>query len=240
MKTTPFTTLLRTALFTAGMVACSASALAAWPASVIAKYEGDVQAKGMSISGKGEWTWHNKETAYNTTLKLKAFFSTLRSQRSQGMLRSASVMQPVSFVDEKRDADTTVFDYKKNQLTLNNKTQLPIKAGTLDRLNVLVKLGVDVQKNPQIGQTFHYTVAGKNKVQPWQFTIDSKHQLTLDINDKKQTVETYRVLKKEKDKQIVGFWYAPSIHVLPVRIELRKSNGDKGQFDLVSLKPIKN
>lgn len=206
----------------------------------MAKYEGDVNAKGMSISGKGEWAWHNKETAYNTTLKLKAFFSTLRSQSSQGMLRSASVMQPVSFVDEKRDADTTVFDYKKNQLTLNNKTQLPIKAGTLDRLNVLVKLGMDVQKNPQVGQTFNYTVAGKNKVQPWQFAIDSKHQLTLDINDKKQTVETYRVLKKEDGKKIVGFWYAPSIHVLPVRIELHKSNGDSGQFDLVSLKPIRN
>lgn len=227
-------------VLTVGLLLCSGWSMADWPASVMAKYEGKVNARGMNITGTGEWAWNNSKTAYSTTLKLKAFFSTLRSQSSQGVLGSRQVMQPVSFVDEKRDADTTVFDYSTNQLTLHNRTQLPIKAGTLDRLNVLIRLGVDVQTNPQVGRVLSYTVAGGNKVQPWQFTIESRKNLTLKLNGKEQQTVAYRVLKHEKDKKLIGFWYAPDVHVLPVRIELEKPNGDRGLFDMVSLKPTED
>lgn len=216
----------------------SGLSMADWPVSVTVKYEGKVKARGMNITGTGEWEWHNRETAYNTSLKLKAFFSTLRSQSSQGLLQPGQLIQPLSFVDEKRDSEATVFDYSKNELTLSNASRLPIKAGTLDRLSVLVGLGMDVKKNPQIGTKLSYMVAGGNKVQPWQFTIESRQKLTLRINDREREVTAYRVLKKEKDQRVVGFWYAPQVHVLPVRIELKKSDGDRGMFDMISLKPL--
>lgn len=216
----------------------SGLSMADWPASAVVKYEGKVKARGMNITGTGVWKWHNRQTAYNTSFKLKAFFSTLRSQSSQGLLQAGPQMQPLSFVDEKRDSETTVFDYSKNRLTLHNATQLPIKAGTLDRLSVLVALGVEVKKAPQVGTVLNYTVAGGNKVQPWQFTIESKQNLTLRIDGSEREVTAYRVLKQEKDQRVVGFWYAPQVHVLPVRIELKKSDGDRGMFDMVSLKPL--
>lgn len=210
-----------------------------WPTSTVAKYKGDVKAKGMTFSGKGEWAWYNKNTAYNTTLKLKAFFKTLRSQRSQGTLEGKQLLQPVSFVDEKSDTDTTVFDYVEKKITFNNKKQQDVTPNVLDRLNVLVKLGADIQhKAPAVGATYNYAVAGNNKLQNWTFTVDSLHTLTLDLNDKEQQVQAYRVLKQEKDKKIVGFWYAPSVHVLPVRIELRKPNGEQGEFNMVELEAL--
>lgn len=215
----------------------SGLSMADWPASVVAKYEGKVSARGMNLSGTGEWAWNNSKTAYSTTLKLRAFFSTLRSQSSQGLLDAEQTMRPVSFVDEKKDADTTVFDYSKNQLTLHNKTQLPVEAGTLDRLSVLIRLGTDVKSKPKVGKMLSYTVAGNNKVQPWRFEIEGEKELMLNLNGEKRKVQAYRVLKKDKKKQVVGFWYAPDIHVLPIRIELAKPNGDRGQFDMVSLEP---
>lgn len=198
------------------------------PVSVQWTYEVRASTKGLPYRAQATLSWRRDGRTYDARLEFKAFLIGSRVQHSQGTLGPQGLV-PQTFTDRARKERQLVFDWGAARLIApgppESSTALP--PGTQDRLSLFLQLAHTLGAAgdaPAPGQQWVVPVASPGEVAPWTFRFEGRETLELPAG----TWSTWKLQRSPRHAgdQRVELWFAPDLHLLPVRMRISQDNGD--------------
>ncbi|MCK4952111.1 MAG: DUF3108 domain-containing protein, partial [Gammaproteobacteria bacterium] len=116
----------------------------------------------------------------------------------------------------------------------NNKTAIDIRKHTVDEFSNQLAITLDLMKNPQIeGTKLSFPVVDDAILKQRAFIVEGKEKIKVKAGD----FETIRIkrLRYKGMNRITYFWFAPTLHLLPVKIEHIESDGGKISLELIKV-----
>ena len=156
------------------------------------------------------------------------------SRTSTGLLAPQGLV-PVEAALRTTDAQTVRFDYAAEQLRFASGSA-PLRAGTQDRLSVLLQLGAllagDVARYP-VGSHIELPAAHARGPGSWRFEIEAEDRL---VAFKGQELPTLRLVHTPQDAADarIEVWLSRGVHYLPVRVRITEANGDTVEHTMQS------
>ena len=197
------------------------------PAPMRLQYKVELRQRGFSLQATSELSWRHDGETYEARLAVSAPLFPTRSQRSNGRI-TAEGLAPERFSDKGRSEEAAHFERDKGKVSFsNNRPDVPLLAGTQDRLSVLLQLGAMIGGAPSKfppGATITIQTAGTHDAEPWIFTVEGDDELVLP-GGKLTALRLTRLPRKEFDLK-VELWLAPGMDYAPVRLRLTQPNGD--------------
>jgi hypothetical protein len=197
------------------------------PPPVRLHYEVDAQARGMSLTGRGELLWRHDGDRYEARLEVSAPFTNTRVQTSSGRITTDG-LEPSRFSDKTRSEEATHFERDKGKLVFsNNRPEAALLAGTQDRLSVVLQLAALLAGDPgryPAGTSIAIPTAGTRESETWTFTVEGEEDLQLP-GGAVRGLKLQRLPRKEYDYRL-ELWLAPRLDYAPVRLRLTYPNGN--------------
>ncbi|MGV3569652.1 MAG: DUF3108 domain-containing protein, partial [Ramlibacter sp.] len=197
------------------------------PPSARFHYDVSLQAKGISLRGKGELAWRHDGRQYEATLELSNPFLPRRVQRSTGRITEDG-LAPSYFSDKSRSEQAAHFDREKGRVIFsNNRPPAELEAGLQDRLSVLMQLAALVGGQParfRPGAEITIPTASTRETEDWVFGVEGEEDLQLP-GGAVRALKLHRKPRKEFDQRL-ELWLAPRLDYAPVRVRLTNPNGD--------------
>jgi len=197
------------------------------PAPARVHYEAEVNARGLSVTGKAELQWRTDGEGYEARMEIGTPLLPKRVQHSAGRITSEG-LAPSRFSDRYRNEEATHFEREKGKVVFsNNRPEAELAAGAQDRLSVVVQLAAMVAGNPvhyPVGSTIAIPTAGTRESETWVFTVVGEEDLQLP-GGRLRGLKLQRLPRKEFDTT-VELWLAPRLDYAPVRLRLTYANGD--------------
>lgn len=128
-------------------------------------------------------------------------------------------------------------DYARQRIHLSaSDTEVPLAAGTQDRLGVLIQLGARIAGDPERyppGQTIELPAVRPTGIGRWRFVVEADETLEA---LKGQNLPTVRLVHEAQDDQDVRIelWLGRTLDYLPVRLRITEAGGDTVEHDLVT------
>ena len=209
------------------------------PGAQQASYQIEGLANGLAYHASATLTWTPEpDERYALAYKVGAFLLGSRSQLSQG-LRSATGLEPRTFVDQSRRAQTTTVDAERQLVQFPNQaTPQPWQPGVQDRLSVFVQLGAWVASAPtafEAGQNFKLSVWSSRQTEVWLVAAQGREKTATPYGEQ-MAWRLKRLPLSAGDAQI-DIWYVPDWGPLPVRVEWLEANGNRVEQSLKGLLP---
>lgn len=206
------------------------------PGSARLNYQLTGSARGFEYTASAQLDWQHDGQRYQSRVVISSFPLPSRSQTSVGELGPQG-LSPRRFSDRARSEVAIHFQPDLGRIVFsNNSPQAPWQAGTQDRLSVFFQLAALMGGNParfEPGATISIPTAGLRNVEPWDFTVVRRENLSLPIGE-----HPALLLRREPRHlydQTLELWFAPTLGYLPVRIAISQSNGDRVDQRLVSI-----
>ncbi len=204
-----------------------------------AAYQIEGTANGLAYHASASLNWSPEpDQRYTLAYKVGAFLLGSRSQLSQG-LRSATGLEPRTFVDQSRRTQTTTVDAERQLVQFPNQaTPQPWQPGVQDRLSVFVQLGAWVASAPLAfdkGQSFKLSVWSSRQAETWLVAAQGREKTATPYGDT-MAVRLRRLPLGPGDAQI-DVWYVPEWSTMPVRVEWAEANGNRVEQTLKGLEP---
>lgn len=209
------------------------------PGAQQASYQIEGLANGLAYHASASLTWTPEPNErYALAYKVGAFLLGSRSQLSQG-LRSATGLEPRTFVDQSRRTQTTTVDAERQLVQFPNQaTPEPWQPGVQDRLSVFVQLGAWVASAPtafEAGQNFKLSVWSSRQTEVWLVAALGREKTPTPYGE--QLAWRLKRLPLGASDAQIDIWYVPDWGPLPVRVEWLEANGNRVAQTLKSLEP---
>lgn len=194
------------------------------------------RARGFEYTANAQLDWQHDGQRYQTRVVISSFPLPSRSQTSVGELGPQG-LSPRRFSDRSRSEVAIHFQPDLGRIVFsNNSPQAVWQAGTQDRLSVFFQLSALIGGDParfEPGATISVATAGLRHVEPWDFTVVRRENLSLPIGE-----HAALLLRREPRHlydQTLELWFAPALGYLPVRIAVSQANGDRVDQRLASI-----
>ncbi len=206
------------------------------PQSARLNYQVSGRARGFDYTASAQLDWQHDGQRYQSRVVISSFPLPSRSQTSMGELGPQG-LSPRRFSDRSRTEVAVHFQPDQGRIVFsNNSPQAPWQAGVQDRLSVLLQLSALIGGDPsrfEPGAKISLPTAGLRDVEPWEFTVLRKDNLSLPIGE-----HPALLLRREPRHlydQTLELWFAPSLGHLPVRMTISQANGDRLDQRLASI-----
>jgi hypothetical protein len=215
--------------------------LGALPPSSLLKYRLTGASKGLTYHATGELRWQFNDTAYATSLSVRAFLLGTRHWRSVGIV-NASGLAPLRFSDTWRNERATHFDRDNNRVVFSSNAPVAVlEPGAQDQVSLYVQLAAAMAGEPQRfqpGTRLQIQTATVRDALPWLLTMEAAEALKLD----EQTLQTAKWVCQPRNRfdAKVEFWMAEKYAWMPVRIRITQVNGDFIDMTLEGQEPLPN
>jgi hypothetical protein len=209
------------------------------PPSSLLNYRLTGASKGLTYHATGELRWQFNETAYATSLSVRAFLLGTRHWRSVGQV-NATGLAPTRFSDSWRNERATHFDRDNNRVVFSNNAPVAVlEPGAQDQVSLYVQLAAAMAGEPQRfqpGTRLQIQTATIRDALPWLLTMEAAETLKLDA----QTLLTAKWVCQPRNRfdAKVEFWMAEKYGWMPVRIRITQINGDFIDMTLVGQEPL--
>ncbi|PIT80279.1 DUF3108 domain-containing protein [Limnohabitans sp. 15K] len=213
--------------------------LGALPPSSLLNYRLTGASKGLTYHATGELRWQFNDTAYATSLSVRAFLLGTRHWRSVGLV-NATGLAPTRFSDSWRNERATHFDRDNKRVVFSSNAPVAVlEPGAQDQVSLYVQLAAAMAGEPQRfqpGTRLQIQTATVRDAQPWLLTMDAAETLKLDA----QTLQTAKWVCQPRNRfdAKVEFWMAEKYGWLPVRIRITQVSGDFIDMMLVGQEPL--
>ena len=175
--------------------------------------------------GSGTFESNGKLTGLAAFFRKDKISESSRWEISQGKLRPVEYKYKKTG-GKKEKTETHLFDWSKNKVistTQSDKKELNTKPGLMDKL--LYQLAVMELKDPESGIEFNLIdgITFKN----YQFKYKGKETLSTPMG-KLKTLKFQRKrpgVTNENHKRSTIIWCAPSLHYLPIRVDIVNKKG---------------
>lgn len=198
------------------------------------------QIKKFNYSASAELLWQHDGQHYQARQELKVLFLGGRTQTSTGDITPRGLL-PQRFGDRSRSEKAAHFDYERGRVTFSaNNPEVPLVAGTQDRLSIFVQLGALLAGAPERypkGTRISLATVGASSADIWSFTVGAEETLHLPVGEVR-ALKLQRLPRRDHDyDQKAELWLAPSLGYLPARIQITQSNGDFADLRLRAHSP---
>ncbi|WP_295519699.1 DUF3108 domain-containing protein [Limnohabitans sp. Rim8] len=213
--------------------------LGALPPSSLLNYRLTGASKGLTYHATGELRWQFNDTAYATSLSVRAFLLGTRHWRSVGQV-NATGLAPTRFSDSWRNERATHFDRDNNRVVFSSNAPVAVlEPGAQDQVSLYVQLAAAMAGEPQRfqpGTRLQIQTATIRDALPWLLTMEAAETLKLDA----QTLLTAKWVCQPRNRfdAKVEFWMAEKYGWMPVRIRITQVNGDFIDMTLVGQEPL--
>jgi hypothetical protein len=213
--------------------------LGALPPSSLMNYRLTGGSKGLTYHATGELRWQFNDTAYATSLSVRAFLLGTRHWRSVGQV-NATGLAPTRFSDSWRNERATHFDRDNNRVVFSSNAPVAVlEPGAQDQVSLYVQLAAAMAGEPQRfqpGTRLQIQTATIRDALPWLLTMEAAETLKLD----EQTLLTAKWTCQPRNRfdAKVEFWMAEKYGWMPVRIRITQVNGDFIDMTLVGQEPL--
>jgi hypothetical protein len=213
--------------------------LGALPPSSLLNYRLTGASKGLTYHATGELRWQFNDTAYATSLSVRAFLLGTRHWRSVGLV-NATGLAPTRFSDSWRNERATHFDRDNNRVVFSSNAPVAVlEPGAQDQVSLYVQLAAAMAGEPhrfQPGTRLQIQTATIRDALPWLLTMEAAETLKLDA----QTLQTAKWVCQPRNRfdAKVEFWMAEKYGWLPVRIRITQVSGDFIDMMLVGQEPL--
>jgi len=176
--------------------------------------------------------------SHSKTTGLAALFIKDKISESTAFVLDDDTIQPQHYHYDRNGGKRSLvinldFDWPNKSMadTVDDEPiQIPISAGTQDKLSYQLQLMLDLQAGLT---TFDYPVADKDAVKTYRFTLLGEETIKTPIGN----IATIK-LKRERaanSKRNITIWFAKSLRYLPVRITQGKSDDE---FIMLEIKKV--
>ena len=210
--------------------AAPAPASYAFPPSARLHYEGNGQEGGfLRYTGNAALLWSRDANHYDAQLEISAWGMRVRTWTSTGTLTAQGLL-PDRFSETPRGPElVTRFEYDKTRITFSSgDADLPLLAGTQDKLSALLQLAAIVGGNPQRysggGTSITFQAADTHRAERWQFRVSAQETLNLP-DGALPAIHLTKESTPEFDQKI-EVWLAAAVDYLPVRIRITEASGN--------------
>lgn len=213
--------------------------LGALPPSSLLNYRLTGASKGLTYHATGELRWQFNETAYATSLSVRAFLLGTRHWRSVGVV-NATGLAPTRFSDSWRNERATHFDRDNNRVVFSSNAPVAVlEPGAQDQVSLYVQLAAAMAGEPQRfqpGTRLQIQTATTRDALPWLITMEAAETLKLEA----QSLLTAKWVCQPRNRfdAKVEFWMAEKYGWLPVRIRITQVSGDFIDMTLVGQEPL--
>jgi hypothetical protein len=213
--------------------------LGALPPSSLLNYRLTGASKGLTYHATGELRWQFNDTAYATSLSVRAFLLGTRHWRSVGLV-NATGLAPTRFSDSWRNERATHFDRDNKRVVFSSNAPVAVlEPGAQDQVSLYVQLAAAMAGEPQRfqpGTRLQIQTATVRDAQPWLLTMEAGETLKLDT----QTLQTAKWVCQPRNRfdAKVEFWMAEKYGWMPVRIRITQVSGDFIDMVLVGQEPL--
>lgn len=213
--------------------------LGALPPSSLLNYRLTGASKGLTYHATGELRWQFNDTAYATSLSVRAFLLGTRHWRSVGLV-NATGLAPTRFSDSWRNERATHFDRDNNRVVFSSNAPVAVlEPGAQDQVSLYVQLAAAMAGEPQRfqpGTRLQIQTATVRDALPWLLTMEAGETLKLDS----QTLQTAKWVCQPRNRfdAKVEFWMAEKYGWMPVRIRITQVSGDFIDMVLVGQEPL--
>jgi len=213
--------------------------LGALPPSSLMNYRLTGASKGLTYYATGELRWQHNDTAYATSLSVRAFLLGTRHWRSVGLV-NATGLAPTRFSDSWRNERATHFDRDNNRVVFSSNAPVAVlEPGAQDQVSLYVQLAAAMAGEPQRfqpGSRLQIQTATIRDALPWLLSMEAAETLKLDT----QTLLTAKWVCQPRNRfdAKVEFWMAEKYGWMPVRIRITQVNGDFIDMTLVGQEPL--
>ena len=213
--------------------------LGALPPSSLLNYRLTGASKGLTYHATGELRWQFNDTAYATSLSVRAFLLGTRHWRSVGIV-NATGLAPTRFSDTWRNERATHFDRDNNRVVFSSNAPVAVlEPGAQDQVSLYVQLAAAMAGEPQRfqpGTRLQIQTATVRDALPWLLTMEAGETLKLDS----QTLQTAKWVCQPRNRfdAKVEFWMAEKYGWMPVRIRITQVSGDFIDMVLVGQEPL--
>lgn len=200
-----------------------------WPRSAELHYDVRAEMRGLGLGARATLQWQAEGPHYSATLTLGALWAQ-RSQRSAGDITPAG-LRPAEYADQGKRTRTLRLTWASphepgQAQREDGRTLSPLPSGAQDRLSMFMQLGAWVTLlQPPPGARLVVPVVGLGEVQTWTFVAGEHEALELPVG----TLRAVRVQRVVDGGRALGvtLWYAPAWGVLPVRVLLQETDGQR-------------
>jgi hypothetical protein len=213
--------------------------LGALPPPSLLNYRLTGASKGLTYHATGELRWQFNDTAYATSLSVRAFLLGTRHWRSVGQV-NATGLAPTRFSDSWRNERAAHFDRDNNRVVFSSNAPVAVlEPGAQDQVSLYVQLAAAMAGEPQRfqpGTRLQIQTATIRDALPWLLTMEAAETLTLDT----QTLQTAKWVCQPRNRfdAKVEFWMAEKYSWMPVRIRITQVSGDFIDMVLVGQEPM--
>jgi len=213
--------------------------LGALPPSSLMNYRLVGASKGIAYHATGELRWQFNDTAYDTSLSVRAFLLGTRHWRSVGLVNTTG-LAPTRFSDNWRNERATHFDRDNNRVVFSGNAPVTVlEPGAQDQVSLYVQLAAAMAGEPQRfqpGTRLQIQTATIRDALPWLLTLEAAETLKLDT----QTLIAAKWVCQPRNRfdAKVEFWMAEKYGWMPVRIRITQVSGDFIDMTLEGQEPL--
>lgn len=206
------------------------------PNSVRLNYQITGRARGFEYTASGQLDWQHDGQRYQSRVVISSFPWPSRSQTSVGELGPEG-LSPRRFSDRSRSEVAIHFQPDQSRIVFsNNSPQALWRAGTQDRLSLLLQLAALIGGEPsrfEPGARISIPTTSLRDVELWEFAVLRKENLSLPIGEHPALL--LRREPRHTYDQTLELWFAPTLGYLPVRMTISQANGDRLDQRLASI-----
>ncbi|MDI9331391.1 MAG: DUF3108 domain-containing protein [Alphaproteobacteria bacterium] len=203
------------------------------------RYQVKGRANGFSYSARAEMRWTGRpDQSYQLDYEIKTFWGQSRSQASEGRWQ-VSGLTPIRFTDRGKQTLVSHADWGRGTVRLPMaNADLPLKAGSQDKLSVWAQLGWWVACAPQsLGKDSRWLVPVWASGHIEQWIVQSNGVVTLSTPyGERQAMHLTRPAGQGSDSRI-DLWFVPQWGMLPIKIRIEQANGDHAEQQLLERMP---
>ena len=204
------------------------------PPAASVSYRTEVYIGGQAVTLTTTLNWRQDGHQYDARWTLYGPRFGDHSRSSTGLLAPQGLV-PVDAALRTTEAQTVRFDYATQQLLFASGSA-PLRAGTQDRLSVLLQLGAwlagDAARYP-VGSRIELPAAHAHGPGTWRFEVEAEERL---VALKGQELPTLRLVHAPQDAADARLevWLGRSLNYLPVRLRITEANGDTVEHTMQS------
>ena len=203
-------------------------------------YMVDIRSQGMQQQGSSSLVWRQDGRFYDAHWNYYLVKLGDDSLRSTGVVSPAG-LGPVKVHINRETPGEIVFDYEHQRLRYSRPEQeLPLAAGTQDRISVLLQLSAMLAADPArypVGTAVTLPVSTETSLSDWTFTVEGEETFQA-LRDKSVRALHLVHRPRDQDSARLEVWLSPDMEYLPARIRVTQPNGDFADHRVVRAQSV--